>query len=145
MYLSTRDMARIGLLMLRGGKWGDTELVNPNWVTYQTRLMTRAADLYPRAFAIANQIGPARWGFGAMWWVWDTPRLSQGVSSGDFYGAYTAMGLGGQYITVLPAWDMVVAHKVDLDQAKADRYVDPEAFQTILQLVVQSACKGKCQ
>ena len=145
MYLSTRDMARIGLLMLNRGKWGDKELVNPNWVAYQTTLMTRAADLYPRGFAMQNQIGPARWGFGAMWWVWDTPKLSQGVSAGDFYGAYTAMGMGGQYITVLPARDMVVVHKVDLDEVRSEDYVDAEDFQTILQMVVQSACKSNCR
>jgi CubicO group peptidase (beta-lactamase class C family) len=32
MYLSTRDMARLGLLMLREGNWRGTQLLDPNWV-----------------------------------------------------------------------------------------------------------------
>ena len=30
-------------------------------------------------------------------------------------GAYSAMGTGGQYITVFPLEDLVVVHKVDID------------------------------
>ena len=45
-------------------------------------------------------------GFGMMWWVWDGPH-----AEGAFEGAYTAAGFRGQFITVLPAMDMVVAHK----------------------------------
>jgi CubicO group peptidase (beta-lactamase class C family) len=41
MYLSTRDMARLGLLMLRGGNWDGKQLMNANWVQYMTTLVTR--------------------------------------------------------------------------------------------------------
>ena len=45
-------------------------------------------------------------GFGMMWWVWDGP-----AAVGAFEGAFTAAGAFGQFITVLPMLDMVVAHK----------------------------------
>jgi hypothetical protein len=41
-----------------------------------------------------------------MWWVWDDHRRE-----GPFAGAYSARGAIGQYITVFPAMDVVVAHK----------------------------------
>jgi len=39
--------------------------------------------------------------------------------------------LGGQFITVLPAYDMVVAHKVDLDRVREDNYLSTQEFRII--------------
>ena len=47
-------------------------------------------------------------GYGYMWWVWDGPR-----AIGAFEGAYTGRGAVGQWITVLPAVDLVIAHKTN--------------------------------
>jgi len=41
-----------------------------------------------------------------MWWVWDGPAVPEA-----FRGAYTGRGAWGQFITVIPSLDMVVAHK----------------------------------
>ncbi len=92
MDLSTRDMARIGLLMSRGGNWNGSQIINPNWVRYLTTLVTPVADLLPRNIRFAAEQGGARWGFGAMWWVWDSPRYPGGVHVGDFDRAFTANG-----------------------------------------------------
>ena len=35
--ISARDMARFGLLMLRGGKWGERQVVSADWVAESTR------------------------------------------------------------------------------------------------------------
>ena len=45
-----------------------------------------------------------------MWWVWDGPD-----AVGPFEGAYTGRGAIGQWITVLPALDLVVAHFTSAD------------------------------
>ncbi len=45
-------------------------------------------------------------GYGYMWWVWDGQ-----FASGPYKGGYTASGAHGQWITILPAIDMVVVHK----------------------------------
>jgi hypothetical protein len=50
-----------------------------------------------------------------LWWVWDAPNWP-GVVTGPYQGAYTAMGANGQYIAVLPAMNLVLAHKVDFDE-----------------------------
>lgn len=101
-YLSARDMARLGYLMLRGGKWNDTQLIPPAWYTESLRIHTPVSEMNPvyrrtQAF-----------GYSYMWWIWDGP-----ANRDAFRGAYIAQGAGGQYIAVLPALDMVVAQKRD--------------------------------
>jgi CubicO group peptidase (beta-lactamase class C family) len=110
MFLSTRDMARLGLLMLNGGNWNGKQLIDPNWVKFMTTLVTPVNELFPSGFRNQAERYDWRFGFGVMWWVWDSPRLPSGMGSGNFYGAYSAMGLGGQYITVLPAYDSRLMH-----------------------------------
>jgi CubicO group peptidase (beta-lactamase class C family) len=80
-----------------------------------------------------------------MWWVWDAPG-----SSGPFVGAYTGIGAGGQFITVLPALDMVVAHKTDISQpsphgpAKRRRAVSSGEYYAALHLLIATRCPGPC-
>lgn len=104
--LSTRDMARLGLLMLRGGDWGGRRILPVGWSERITRLVTPHEALIPdrRRRLGADQ----RWGYGHMWWVWDARSTEDPMR-----GAYDARGLFGQRITVVPSRDMVIAHKVD--------------------------------
>ena len=106
MTLSTRDMARFGLLIARGGKWNGTQVIPETWVRKMTSLVTPMNEMNPPAYR--SLATGDRWGYGYMWWVWDAPG-----SKGPFAGAYSAMGAFGQYITVLPALDMVITHKTD--------------------------------
>lgn len=99
MWLSTRDMARLGYLMLREGRWEDRQIIPAHWVQRSTRVVTPIAEMHPETM----QSGP--FGFGYMWWVWDGP-----FATGPYRGAYTASGAHGQWLTVLPAVDMVVVH-----------------------------------
>jgi len=144
MWLSTRDMARIGLLMLREGRWEDQQVIARDWARKITSLVTPLNEMNPpqyRALGTGN-----RWGYGYMWWVWDAPS-----SEGPFKDAYSAMGAGGQYITVLPRLDLVVAHKVDMDQPPAKtalrrrRTVTGADYDAILRLLIAARCPGgKC-
>jgi hypothetical protein len=72
-----------------------------------------------------------------MWWVWDAPRYPGGVTTGPLQGAYAAMGAGGQFITVLPSADLVVAHKVDIDRPP-DGEVHAMGYHTILSMVISA-------
>ena len=137
MYFSTRDMARLGLLMLRGCKWREAQIVPRAWCQRITTLVTPQRDIHPTQLgsgAFAN-----RWGYGLLWWVWDASEPA-GVVSGPYSGAFSAMGAFGQYITVLPTLDLVVAHKVDFDEAEAQGLtvpkVQPHEFDAILQLLI---------
>jgi CubicO group peptidase (beta-lactamase class C family) len=144
MYLSTRDMARLGLLMLREGEWDGKRLLSKSWIKYLTTLTTPVHDLYPSAFRIVMMTGPARWGYGVTWWVWDQPHSLGVIDMGPFDGTYMALGTGGQYLTVLPALDMVVSHKVEIE---GDKPGDVSLFDysTILQLLIGAHCSGPCR
>ena len=110
MWLSTRDMARLGLLMLHNGKWNGKQLVPADWVKESTSALTPYSQLNP----VSERTGP--WGYGYLWWVWDGPW-----NTGAFKGAYTSRGAFGQYFTVLPALGIAVAHKtVPVNQFFAD-------------------------
>jgi CubicO group peptidase (beta-lactamase class C family) len=136
MWLSTRDMARVGLLMLRQGQWNGQQVVSRDWVRRMTSLVTPLNEMNPpRNRALGTGL---RWGYGCMWWVWDAPN-----SPGPLRGAFTGMGAGGQFITVLPALDMVVAHKTDMDQPPARaaastrrRTVTGPEYEAILRMLV---------
>jgi len=141
MYLSTRDMARLGELMLRKGLWNGNRILNENWATSTTTLVTRPADIHPIELSLPTRAN-GRWGYGMLWWVWDAP-VHTGMITGPFQGAFAAMGANGQYIVVLPVADTVVVHKVDFD-SDGSRQVSPEEFQTILQMVVNANC-NPCQ
>jgi len=144
-WLSTRDMARIGLLMLRQGNWSGQQVVSREWARRVTSLITPLNEMNPPEL---RSLGTgSRWGYGYMWWVWDAPN-----SPGPFEGAYTGMGAGGQYITVLPKLDMVIAHKTDMGQPPSQgpnerrRNVSLAEYDSALRMLIASRCPGgRCQ
>ena len=134
MFFSVRDMARIGLLMLREGNWSGQQVVPRAWAQKIRSLVTPMNEMNPPGL---RALGTGyRWGYGYMWWVWDAPN-----SPGPLKGAYTGMGAGGQYITVLPEFDMVVAHKTDTSQVspygpgQRRRSVTGREYDTILRML----------
>jgi CubicO group peptidase (beta-lactamase class C family) len=100
MNFSTRDMARIGYVMLRNGDWNGQEIVPPDWARRISSVVTPVTQMNPER----HRKGP--FGYGYLWWIWDGP-----AATGPYAGAYTGQGAVGQYITVLPQRDMVVVHK----------------------------------
>ncbi len=99
--LSTRDMARLGLLMLNKGKWGDKEIIPENWSAKIALTKTKNTDMNP------GYHKNGAFGYGYMWWVYDTNK----VSSPNLEGAYMARGNYGQLIVVIPKLNMVIAVK----------------------------------
>lgn len=89
--LSTRDMAKLGELMLRKGVWNGEQVIPADWVEESTQPVTSF---------------PSGGGYGYMWWI-ETDNLH----SDAYRGAFAAHGMYGQRISVFPALDMVVAHK----------------------------------
>jgi CubicO group peptidase (beta-lactamase class C family) len=101
LYVSTRDVARFGQLMLQKGEWKGEQLIPREWVEEMTTIVTPAEELYPEEYRSRGM------GFGYMWWIWQDPD-----PEGPYVGAYTYTGSYGQYLTVVPKLDMVVAHQV---------------------------------
>jgi CubicO group peptidase (beta-lactamase class C family) len=142
MYFSTRDMARVGLLMERLGTWNGKLIVPQDWVRYTTALITPFNEINPTGLRDAGR--PDRWGYGVLWWVWDAPVFPGNIYTGPLQGAYSAMGTGGQFITVLPQADMVIAHKVDIDKDESAS-VSAMDYDAILAMVIDSRCPGECR
>ena len=99
-WVSTRDMARIGYLMLREGNWNGRQLVSKDWARRIVSVVTPVQEMNP------TRRREGYFGYGYMWWVWDGPK-----AVGPFKGAYSAVGAVGQWITVFPSLDLVIAHK----------------------------------
>jgi CubicO group peptidase (beta-lactamase class C family) len=92
-HLSTRDMARLGYLMLRKGKWNDKQIIPKEWIE---RTTTNVSD--------TDDYGIFK-GYSYMWWRYENPEYKL------LEDAYSASGAYGQFITVIPKLDMVIAHK----------------------------------
>ena len=101
LYMSTRDIARFGQLMLQDGVWKDRQLVPAEWVDRITTIVTPPDELHP------VELRDNGLGAGYDWWAWYDPD-----PDGPYAGAYTYLGAYGQYLSVLPSLHMVVAHQV---------------------------------
>ncbi len=123
-WLSTRDMAKIGQLMLNDGKWGDKQIVSEAWVNKIRSLITPLEEMNP------TRMRDGDFGYGYMWWIWDG-----GKHLPDYEGAYSAMGAYGQYITVIPKHNMVVAHKT---KAEYRRRTGRREYLRILDMIVSN-------
>ncbi|MFW9953982.1 MAG: serine hydrolase domain-containing protein [Candidatus Thorarchaeota archaeon] len=80
--MTTLSMAKFGFLFLNNGTWDGDQIISEEWVQTSTSTITQV-DSYT--------------GYGYQWWT--TPQL----------GIYSARGLYGQYIFVIPEHDIVVA------------------------------------
>ena len=128
--LSTRDMARIGYLMLREGNWAGRQIVPRDWVHESTRAFTPRSEMNP----VGRRTGA--FGYGYLWWVFDNPELPE-----VYRGAYTGLGAVGQHILVMPALDLVVAHKTDPASGGS---VSHDQFLQVVRLLVEAHCGSAC-
>jgi len=104
MYISARDMAKIGQLMLNKGKWNGEQIVPEEWIKKITTTITPTETVNERYGR--TESSPFQFSYGYMWWLVDNFK-----NHPDFEGAYTASGWGGQFITVIPKLNVVVVHK----------------------------------
>lgn len=92
LYLTPRDMARLGLLYLQEGRWDDEQLLAADYVADATSYQS-------------DGDGTGGTPYGYQWWVTE--------ASG--YTAHFALGFGGQYIYVVPALDLIVVAAVGFE------------------------------
>jgi CubicO group peptidase (beta-lactamase class C family) len=124
--VSARDMARLGLLFLRKGKWDGKQVISEEWVKESTTYFSDAT-IYRGD------------GYGYMWWVAKDHNKYPHFPNVDLKeGTYSARGYGGHYIVVIPEYDMVVVHRVDTFKRN---YVRPEPFGTLLKKILDAKIK----
>jgi CubicO group peptidase (beta-lactamase class C family) len=94
--LRATDMARLGYLVLRDGRWGDRQVVPAGWLD---------ASLAPAVQRPRNFAGhPVDYGY--LWWL--LPLDGSGPTGAPDATIYTAAGAQGQWIFVIPRHDLVV-------------------------------------
>jgi len=118
LYLTPRDMMKIGLLFARDGVWNGSRVVNEAWVDESTTTVIPWPAKTSRTSAVR--------GYGYQWWL---DQYDSGA-----HQAYSARGWGGQFIIVFPDIDMVVV-------MTAGGYFEnnPIAFYDILQNYILEA------
>jgi hypothetical protein len=87
-------MAKFGYLFLKKGKWGDSQIVPQKWVQESTRKQI----VFPKT-GLGGQGG-----YGYQWWT-------------NAFGGFSAEGLGGQDIIVIPESNLVVVFTSGLSAA----------------------------
>jgi CubicO group peptidase (beta-lactamase class C family) len=76
-------------------------------------------------------------GYGLLWWIWDGP-----FNQGPYKGAYSGVGAVGQFITVLPALDMVVTHKTRPGRGGSGGSVSRPQYLEVVDQIVAARCAG---
>jgi len=101
--LRPRDMAKIGQLVLAGGRWNGGQVVSKAWIDSSMTPRLNATGLYF---------------YGYLWW------LGRSLFNGREIHWAAALGRGGQSIRIVPELDLVVV-------VTAGYYQDysPQAFQ----------------
>jgi len=94
--LRPRDMLKVGQLVLDGGRWEGQQIVPVAWIQASTR----------RAAVPSFNLGSHAMGYGYLWWIasLDDP-LNPRDETGD---VIVASGTGGQWIFVVPKYDLVM-------------------------------------
>ena len=90
-YTNARDLARFGLLYLQNGMWDGEPLISEDWIRF---VRTPA----PSTAAIGNY-------YGGHWWL--VPDDRKDVPK----NAYRTAGNRGQYVIVVPSYDVVIVRR----------------------------------
>jgi len=119
--LSTRDLARFGLLFLREGLWGDEQIVPADWVQTST--------------ASHSERGPNS-GYGYLWWTGEKDGVFPNVYvEGEVYWAW---GYNAHMVVIIPDRNLVIVHREDTDQANPPTISEPQ-LGALLRMILDAA------
>lgn len=103
--ISTRDMARYGLLYLNCGRWGGQQILARDWVFESLRGIPtsdgRAADERETGFG----------DYGYLWQI-DRPGSRRLANLPTRAPIYAATGARGHFMIIAPYLDLVIVHQV---------------------------------
>lgn len=101
-----RDMARMGLLWLRFGRWGGRQVIPQDWMREATQTAPDILTNCPRD----------RWCYGYAFWTNDYGILWPSLPRDSF----AASGAGRKHIWVCPSLDLVVAQSPGVYEDQRD-------------------------
>ena len=100
-WMTARDMARLGQLYLQNGMWGGEQIINPEWIEYVTTPAQSQPTTSPFGYA------------GAFWLLGGAEGLPEDTFAG--------LGNRGQYLVIVPSRDLVIVRR-GFDVAGLDRF-----------------------
>ncbi len=109
LYLKTEDLAKMGQLILQGGKWNGEQLISTEWIAEATakHIDCRPAGVRPED--ITTKPEDSDWLQGYCYQMW---RCRHGVVRAD--------GANGQYIIVMPEQNAVIAMTANIGDMQAE-------------------------
>jgi CubicO group peptidase (beta-lactamase class C family) len=113
LYMRPRDMAKLGTLMVTGGRWRGRAVISNAWI----RESTQRIVVGPRSF------GAHALDYGYLWWILDlADPMNPRPQAGD---VITASGARGQWIFAIPRDDLVMISTAENgDTPNANRPTD---------------------
>ena len=109
LYLKTEDLAKMGQLILQGGKWNGQQLISSEWIAEAT---TKHIDCRPagmRPEQITFKAEDSDWLQGYCYQMWRCR-----------HGAVRADGANGQYIIVMPEQNAVIAMTANISDMQGE-------------------------
>lgn len=91
---TTRDMAKLGMLVMHNGKWADKQIIPKDWIQDAT---TKVTD--------QKYVDGSHGGYGYFWWMKPLTVSDNGWNQQVIFAA----GSGGQRIAIIPDMNLVVA------------------------------------
>jgi CubicO group peptidase (beta-lactamase class C family) len=104
--ITARDLARFGLLYLHHGRWNKQQIVPEAWVDKSTH-----------ANEMLKVNGVDVGGYEYLWWVEYGGVHFPEVS---IPGMFSARGVGGHYLLIIPSLDLVIVHRVNNEPSAKD-------------------------
>jgi CubicO group peptidase (beta-lactamase class C family) len=107
--LTARDLAKIGSMVLHGGRWNGKQIVPEGWVERSGKRIVQENGDWSKN---------GTWGYGYQWWVGDLPS---GIRVVDGWGN------GNQRLFILPSKKLVVtifAGEYDKPSGPSERILD---------------------
>jgi CubicO group peptidase (beta-lactamase class C family) len=103
LHLTTRDIAKLGYLYLKGGVWEGKQIVSREWVAESTRQQIETGYFWRHLR-----------GYGYYWYT----------HAFGSHPAYIAFGLGGQCLVVIPDLDLITVITTEDDEAvRGEQYL----------------------
>ncbi len=124
--MTAPDLARVGLLAARGGRWRDEQLVPSNWIEKST--------------SPYSDTGAKGW-YAYMWYA-TGPNDSKFAAADVGERAFGASGWGGHWMVVLPESDIVIVHRVNTSIPLRNRIVRDHEFGELLTRILAARPKS---
>ena len=133
-FISARQIARLGHLFLNRGQWNGRQLISEKWVQMATKSQVSASlPLWSDSGADGRGV------YGFNWWVNGLKADGQRKWPGAPVGTYSASGFNNNDMFIIPEWNMVIV-RLGLDER--ERPITDAVYSGFLKKVGQAITAG---